>query len=45
MSKEKSKNCCICTTTKDLSPYLGTKWRCALCEKEGRHQTSTKGSS
>lgn len=40
--KEKPKHCCICTTTKDLSPYLGDKWRCSICEKEGRHITAKR---
>ena len=40
--KEKPNYCCICTTTKDLDPYLGTKWRCAICKKEGRHIASSK---
>jgi len=32
----KQLHCCVCTSTKDLKPFMGYKWRCRLCEKEER---------
>jgi hypothetical protein len=40
--KEKPHHCCVCTSTKNLVPYMGTKWRCTICINEGRYP-SKKG--
>lgn len=40
--KEKPKHCCVCTSTKDIQPYMGNRFRCKLCEKEGRYSSNKK---
>ena len=42
MTREKPKHCVVCTSTKDLVPYMGTKYRCAVCEKESRYPGNKK---
>ena len=42
MTKEKPKHCVVCTSSKDLVPYMGNKYRCTICDKEGRHPGAKK---
>ena len=38
----KPKHCCVCTSSRDLVPYMGTRFRCKICEQEGRQPSAVR---